>query len=63
MESDYEVIVVSAGPVAAIILTGDAAFFINPLTGGGIYNAMMSGKLSAFVSSDCLKKMTFLKNH
>jgi len=39
-----------------VILTGDAAFFTNPLTGGGIYNAMLSGKLAALVSSDCLRK-------
>ena len=29
------------------LLVGDAAGFINPLTGGGIHNAMISGKLAA----------------
>ena len=39
-----------------IILIGDAASFINPLTGGGIFNAMLSGKQSALVSANCLRK-------
>lgn len=29
------------------VLVGDAAGFINPLTGGGIYNSLVSGKLAA----------------
>jgi geranylgeranyl reductase family protein len=39
-----------------VILAGDAASFINPLTGGGIFNAMLSGKIAALVSADCLRK-------
>jgi geranylgeranyl reductase family protein len=39
-----------------IILAGDAAYFTNPLTGGGIYNAILSGKLAAKVSCECIKK-------
>ena len=39
-----------------VILAGDAASFINPLTGGGIHNAMLSGKQAALVSANCLRK-------
>jgi geranylgeranyl reductase family protein len=39
-----------------VILVGDAAAFINPLTGGGIFNAMLSGKHAALVSAHCLGK-------
>ena len=39
-----------------LILVGDAASFINPLTGGGIYNALLSGKMAATVAADCLRK-------
>ncbi|MFX0205485.1 MAG: NAD(P)/FAD-dependent oxidoreductase, partial [Candidatus Hodarchaeota archaeon] len=39
-----------------VILVGDAACLINPLTGGGIFNAMLSGKQAALVSASCLRK-------
>ena len=39
-----------------LILVGDAASFINPLTGGGIYNALLTGKIAATVAADCLHK-------
>jgi len=39
-----------------VILVGDAACLINPLTGGGIFNAMFSGKQAAYASARCLRK-------
>jgi geranylgeranyl reductase family protein len=36
------------------LLVGDAAGFINPLTGGGIENALISGSLAAEVIADAL---------
>jgi len=36
------------------LLTGDAGGFINPLTGGGIHNAMITGKLAAEVALSAL---------
>lgn len=39
-----------------VILVGDAAAFTNPLTGGGIYNAILSGKQAATLAANCLKK-------
>ncbi|HIH29066.1 MAG TPA: geranylgeranyl reductase family protein [Thermoplasmata archaeon] len=38
-----------------VVLCGDAAGFINPITGEGIYYAMVSGQLAAKVISDGLK--------
>jgi geranylgeranyl reductase family protein len=38
------------------LLTGDAAGFINPLTGGGIHNAVISAKLAADVIHENLSK-------
>ncbi len=38
------------------ILVGDAAGFINPLTGGGIHNAMVSADLAAQTAHDALAK-------
>lgn len=38
------------------ILVGDAAGFINPLTGGGIHNAMISADLAAQTAHDALAK-------
>jgi menaquinone-9 beta-reductase len=38
------------------VLTGDAAGFINPLTGGGIHNALISAKLAADVVHESLSK-------
>lgn len=37
------------------ILVGDAAGFINPLTGGGIHNALVSADLAAQVADDALQ--------
>jgi len=39
-----------------VILVGDAGSFINPLTGGGIYNAILTGKHAALISARCLRK-------
>jgi menaquinone-9 beta-reductase len=36
------------------ILIGDAAGFINPLTGGGIYNGLMSARLAAETAHEAL---------
>lgn len=38
------------------ILVGDAAGFINPLTGGGIHNSIISAELAANVIEDALQK-------
>jgi geranylgeranyl reductase family protein len=38
-----------------VILCGDAAGFINPITGEGIYYAMVSGQIAATVLADGLK--------
>ena len=38
-----------------VILCGDAAGFINPITGEGIYYAMVSGKIAADVIAEALK--------
>lgn len=37
------------------ILTGDAAGFINPLTGGGIHNALVSAELATQVADEALQ--------
>jgi digeranylgeranylglycerophospholipid reductase len=37
-----------------LIITGDAARVVDPLTGGGIYNAMYTGRLAAGVAADCI---------
>jgi len=37
------------------LLTGDAAGFINPLTGGGIHNGMLSARIAADVVDDALR--------
>jgi digeranylgeranylglycerophospholipid reductase len=39
-----------------LLITGDAARVVDPLTGGGIYNAMYTGKLAAEVAADCISK-------
>ncbi len=39
-----------------LMITGDAARVVDPLTGGGIYNAMYTGKLAALVAADCIGK-------
>jgi len=38
-----------------VLLVGDAAHFSDPVTGGGIINAMRSGRLAAEVGSDALE--------
>jgi len=39
-----------------LMFVGDAARVVDPLTGGGIYNAMFTGKLAAEVAADCIAK-------
>lgn len=39
-----------------LIIAGDAARVVDPLTGGGIYNAMFTGKLAAQTAADCIGK-------
>jgi digeranylgeranylglycerophospholipid reductase len=44
-----------------LIITGDAARVVDPLTGGGIYNAMYTGRLAAEVAADCIAKCDLSK--
>jgi digeranylgeranylglycerophospholipid reductase len=39
-----------------LVIAGDAARVVDPLTGGGIYNAMFTGRLAAEVAADCIGK-------
>ena len=39
-----------------LIITGDAARVVDPLTGGGIYNSMYTGRLAAEVAAECISK-------
>ncbi len=39
-----------------LMITGDAARVVDPLTGGGIYNAMYTGRLAAEVAAACIEK-------
>ena len=39
-----------------LMIAGDAARVVDPLTGGGIYNAMFTGRLAAEVAADCIGK-------
>ena len=39
-----------------LILVGDAARVVDPLTGGGIYNSMFTGRLAANVAAECIAK-------
>ena len=39
-----------------LVIAGDAARVVDPLTGGGIYNGMYTGKLAATVAADCISK-------
>ncbi len=39
-----------------LLIAGDAARVVDPLTGGGIYNAMFTGRLAAEVAADCIGK-------
>ncbi len=41
------------------LLIGDAAAFVNPLTGGGIYNAMLSGMKAALIAHTAFKENDF----
>jgi geranylgeranyl reductase family protein len=45
------------------MLVGDAAGLANPLTGGGIANAMISGKIAAEVLAENLCKNTLSRTH
>ena len=44
---------------AGYMLTGDAASLIDPLTGEGIANALLSGAVAAEQAAECLKKQDF----
>jgi geranylgeranyl reductase family protein len=44
------------------LLAGDAASLIDPATGEGIGNAMLSGKLAALQAIECFQKNNFTKN-
>ena len=46
-----------------VLLCGDAAGFINPITGEGIYYAMASGKIAATVCSEALDKNDVSKHY
>jgi len=39
-----------------LIITGDAARVVNPLTGGGFWNAMYTGRLAGTVAADCISR-------
>ena len=39
-----------------LVLVGDAARVVDPLTGGGIYNSMFTGRLAANVAAECIAK-------
>lgn len=39
-----------------LIIIGDAARLSDPITGGGIYNAIYTGKLAAEVAAECISK-------
>jgi digeranylgeranylglycerophospholipid reductase len=39
-----------------LIIAGDAARVVDPLTGGGIYNGMFTGRLGAEVAAECIGK-------
>jgi len=39
-----------------LMIAGDAARVVDPLTGGGIYNAMYTGKLAAEVAAICIEQ-------
>lgn len=44
-----------------LIIAGDAARVVDPLTGGGIYNGMYTGRLAAEVAADCISKGNLTK--
>lgn len=39
-----------------LLIAGDAARVVDPLTGGGIYNGMYTGRLAAEVAAECIAK-------
>lgn len=39
-----------------LLIAGDAARVVDPLTGGGIYNGMFTGRLAAEVAAGCIEK-------
>jgi digeranylgeranylglycerophospholipid reductase len=39
-----------------LLIAGDAARVVDPLTGGGIYNAMYTGRLAAEVAAGCIDR-------
>lgn len=39
-----------------LVIAGDAARVVDPLTGGGIYNGMFTGRLAANVAAECIAK-------
>lgn len=45
-----------------LMITGDAARVVDPLTGGGIYNAMYTGRLAAEVAAGCIENGDLSKN-
>jgi digeranylgeranylglycerophospholipid reductase len=45
-----------------LLIAGDAARVVDPLTGGGIYNAMFTGRLAADVAADCIADGNTRKN-
>lgn len=45
-----------------LIIVGDAARVVDPLTGGGIYNAMFTGRLAAEVAAEAISKGDCGKN-
>jgi len=45
-----------------LIIAGDAARVVDPLTGGGIYNSMYTGRLAAQVAAECIGKGDVSKN-
>ena len=45
-----------------LLIAGDAARFVDPLTGGGIYNGMYTGRLAAEVAAECIAKGNVSKN-
>ncbi|WOF15825.1 NAD(P)/FAD-dependent oxidoreductase [Methanoplanus sp. FWC-SCC4] len=45
-----------------LIIVGDAARVSDPITGGGIYNAMYTGRLAGQIASKCIKSGDFSKD-
>jgi len=44
-----------------LIIAGDAARVVDPLTGGGIYNGMFTGRLAAEVAAGCISSGNYTK--